>query len=79
MPTLGKDMAVEVREYFIPDFSTWKDHDAYKKAFDRLLRDLKATYAICIGNSCLTVRPGQTACGNRARTPYRRGISWPCP
>jgi hypothetical protein len=25
-----------------PDFSNWKDHDAYKVAFDRLLRDLKA-------------------------------------
>jgi hypothetical protein len=37
----GKDQAVEVREYFIPDFSHWKDHDAYQKAFDRLLRDLK--------------------------------------
>jgi hypothetical protein len=37
-----KDMAREIREYFIPDFSNWKDHDAYKKAFDRLARDLKA-------------------------------------
>lgn len=38
----GKDMAREVREYFIPDFSNWKDHDIYKKAFDRLMRDLEA-------------------------------------
>jgi hypothetical protein len=38
-----KDMAREVREYFIPDFSNWKDSAAYKKAFDRLLRDLKAS------------------------------------
>lgn len=38
----GKDLAVELREYFIPDFSTWKDHDSFEKAFDRLLRDLKA-------------------------------------
>ena len=38
----GKDLAVEVREYFIPDFSTWKEHDAYQRAFDRLLHDLKA-------------------------------------
>ncbi len=37
----GKDLAVEVREFFIPDFSHWKDHDSYKQAFDRLLRDLK--------------------------------------
>jgi uncharacterized protein YjbI with pentapeptide repeats len=38
----GKDLAKEVREYFIPDFSNWKDHDDFEKAFDRLLRDLKA-------------------------------------
>jgi uncharacterized protein YjbI with pentapeptide repeats len=38
----GKDLAVEVREYFIPDFSRWKDHDSYQKAFDCLMRDLKA-------------------------------------
>ena len=37
----GKDLAVEVREFFLPDFSNWKDHDAYKQAFDRLLRDLQ--------------------------------------
>jgi hypothetical protein len=41
----GQDLAVEVREYHIPDFSTWKDHDAYQRAFDRLLRDLKASEA----------------------------------
>jgi uncharacterized protein YjbI with pentapeptide repeats len=38
----GKDSAREIREYFIPDFSNWdKNHDAYKKAFDRLLKDMK--------------------------------------
>jgi len=37
----GRDLAKEVREYFIPDFSDWKDQDAFEKAFDRLLRDLK--------------------------------------
>jgi hypothetical protein len=41
----GKDLAKEVREYFIPDFSNWKDHDAFEKAFERLLRDLKAEEA----------------------------------
>lgn len=42
---VGKDMAREVREYHIPDFSNWKDHDSYQKAFERLLRDLKAEEA----------------------------------
>jgi hypothetical protein len=41
----GKDLAAEVREYFVPDFSQWKDHDSYQQAFDRLLRDLKASEA----------------------------------
>jgi hypothetical protein len=31
-----------VREYFIPDFSDWKDHDSYQTAFQRLVNDLKA-------------------------------------
>jgi len=38
----GRDLAKEVREYFIPDFSNWKEHDSFEKAFERLLRDLRA-------------------------------------
>lgn len=39
----GKDMARELREYYIPtDFSNWKDHDSYQKAFDKLVQDLRA-------------------------------------
>ncbi len=38
----GKDSAREIREYFIPDFSQWKDHDGYRKALQRLIHDLKA-------------------------------------
>jgi len=37
----GKDSAREIREYFIPDFSDWKDHDSYQTAFQRLLKDLR--------------------------------------
>jgi hypothetical protein len=37
----GKDSAREIREYFIPDFSNWKDHDSYQKAFQRLVRGLE--------------------------------------
>jgi hypothetical protein len=36
----GKDLAREIREYFIPDFSNWTDPAAYRKAFERLLDDL---------------------------------------
>lgn len=39
---LGVDVAEELREYHIPDFSNWKDHDKFEAAFARLLRDLKA-------------------------------------
>jgi hypothetical protein len=42
----GKDLAVEVREYFIPDFSNWKDHDSFEGGFSRLLRDLRAQEAV---------------------------------
>ena len=38
----GKDLAVEIREYFIPDFSNWKDHDSFEASFSRLLKDLRA-------------------------------------
>lgn len=39
----GKDLAIEVREYYIPDFSNWKNHDSFESEFAKLLRDLKAT------------------------------------
>lgn len=38
----GLDSAAEIREYFIPDFSNWKDHDSFEEAFARLLKDLSA-------------------------------------
>jgi hypothetical protein len=41
-PDSGKDLAREIRRYFIPDFSDLKNHDSYPKAFKRLLEDLKA-------------------------------------
>jgi hypothetical protein len=39
----GKDLAVELREFYIPDFSNWKDYDAFEAEFAKLLRALKAT------------------------------------
>ena len=41
----GKDLATELREYFIPDFSHWKEHDPFEAAFARLLKDLRAEEA----------------------------------
>ncbi len=37
----GNDLANEIRQYFIPDFSRWQDSDEFETAFARLLRDLK--------------------------------------
>ena len=38
-----KAWAADVRRHWhIGDFTQWKDHDAYQRAFERLLRDLKA-------------------------------------
>ena len=37
-----KDLAVEIREYYMPDdFVDWKDHDAFEAAFGKLLDALK--------------------------------------
>jgi hypothetical protein len=36
----GIDSAREIREKFIPDFSDWKNHDAYQQVLDKLVRDL---------------------------------------
>jgi hypothetical protein len=38
----GKDLGVEIREYYIPDFTNWKDHDSFEAAFARLIKDLEA-------------------------------------
>jgi uncharacterized protein YjbI with pentapeptide repeats len=42
----GSDLAEEVRQYFIPDFTRWKEHDTFEREFARLLRDLKAVNAL---------------------------------
>ena len=39
---LGRDLGAEIREYLIPDFSRWKEHDHYQTAFAKLLRDLRS-------------------------------------
>jgi len=39
----GKDSAREIREYFIPDFSRWKEHDSYQAGLGRLVGDLKSS------------------------------------
>jgi hypothetical protein len=41
----GLDLAVEVREYFIPDFSNWRERGAFESAFARLLHDMRAASA----------------------------------
>jgi len=39
----GIDLAEEIREYYIPDFSSWmKDHDSYLKGLQKLLDGLKS-------------------------------------
>ena len=38
----GKDLAAEVREFYIPDFSNWKNHDSFEQEFAKLLRDLRS-------------------------------------
>jgi len=40
---IGNDLASEVREYFLPNFSHWQDREAFRTRFSRLLDDLKAS------------------------------------
>ena len=37
--------ALKLRERNIGDFHRWKDHDAYQKALERVLRDLRVEQA----------------------------------
>ena len=59
----GKDLAREVREYHVPDFTNWKDHDAFELAFARLLRDLRATEALPVPGALppVVVQPSASA------------------
>ncbi len=38
----GEDLADVVRSYHIPDFSNWQDEASFERAFQQLMRDLKA-------------------------------------
>ncbi len=38
---IREDSARVIREYYVPDFSKWKNHDSYQVEFEKLLRDLK--------------------------------------
>ncbi len=42
----GKDLGVELREYFIPDFSNWTNENEYKNSLQRLIKDLKSDISI---------------------------------
>jgi hypothetical protein len=42
-PDAGTDLAAEIRGYFMPDFSNWKDDVSFEDAFARLLNDLRAS------------------------------------
>lgn len=39
----GMDMARDIRQFYIPDFTKWKDHDAFQAEFEKLVRDLQAS------------------------------------
>jgi hypothetical protein len=38
--TTNEARAAKLRARYIGDFRKWKDHDAYKQSFERVLRDL---------------------------------------
>ena len=48
----GKDPAREIREYYIPDFSSWEtDHKAYQRELSKLIESLNAKLAAPQGAS----------------------------
>jgi TIR domain/Pentapeptide repeats (8 copies) len=47
----GRDLADVVRSYHIPDFSNWKEHDSFEKAFAGLFDDLRAEESTGTGSN----------------------------
>ena len=41
----GRDLAQEIREYYIPDFSNWKNPDIFSEEFAKLRRDMQLELA----------------------------------
>jgi hypothetical protein len=39
----AEDLVEAVRKDHLPDFSNWKNHDAFEAAFARLEKDLRAS------------------------------------
>jgi hypothetical protein len=39
---LVTDLGGALRSYYVPDFTAWRDHNAFEAVFSRLLRDLRA-------------------------------------
>jgi len=39
----GEALAAAVHKYLLPDFSNWKNHDAFERAFARLEKDLRTS------------------------------------
>jgi hypothetical protein len=37
----GRDLAVEIREYYIPDFSRWQNETMFQLNLEKLVQDLK--------------------------------------
>ena len=36
-------LAEAIRKYHLPDFSNWKNHDAFERTFTRLEKDLRTS------------------------------------
>jgi hypothetical protein len=39
----GEALAEAVRKHHLPDFSNWKNHDAFERAFARLEKELRVS------------------------------------
>ena len=38
---VAEDLGIEIKEYLMPGFTDWKDHDQFEAGFALLLKELK--------------------------------------
>jgi hypothetical protein len=73
----GQDIAREIREYFIPDFTNWEDPKSFESAFNRLLSDLEMDSCEIRALGPISLRLGPSDCPDRspAGCPVSRRLS----
>jgi hypothetical protein len=48
----GTDLAEEIRQYFVPDFSQWKEHDSYQGGAGEAGGGFESRWVVNSKNNC---------------------------